>query len=216
MDRFACCVFLSEGGVAMTMSASLKLVTCVFALASTGLWLTPDQAGYRRYEQGDYVLAAASFEDPMWRGVALYRAGEFAQAAEMFSWVPTAEGRFNEGNAWLLQGRYDRAIAAYDQALQLRPDWPKPLENRQIAQARARALETAGGEMGNQKIGADDIVFNKKKSTEGQETQVAGGEAMSDAAIQSMWLRRVNTKPGDFLRNKFSYQLENELRGNQP
>lgn len=200
----------------MTPSISLKLVICAAAIASTGLWLTPNQQGFRQYQQGEFGLAAASFEDLMWRGVAYYRAGEFAQAAEMFAWVPTAEGRFNEGNAWLLQGRYDRAIAAYDQALLLRPDWPDPFVNRQIAQARARALETAGGEMGNQKIGADDIVFNKKKSTEGEETQVAGGEAMSDAAIQSMWLRRVNTQPGDFLRNKFAYQIENESGGEQP
>lgn len=200
----------------MTSSALAKLMTCAVVLASTGFWLTPDQKGFRQYEQGDYVAAAASFEDPMWRGVALYRAGEFAQAAEFFSWVSTAEGRFNEGNAWLLQGRYDLAISAYDQALQLRPDWSAPFENRLIAQARARALETSGGEMGNQKIGADDIVFNKQKSTEGQETQVAGGEAMSDAAIQSMWLRRVNTQPSDFLRNKFAYQLESRAGGSQP
>jgi Ca-activated chloride channel homolog len=37
--------------------------------------LTPDQQGQLAYERGDYAGAAERFADPMWRGVALYRAG---------------------------------------------------------------------------------------------------------------------------------------------
>ena len=36
------------------------------------------------------------------------------------------------------------------------------------------------------------------------------GQPLSDAAMQELWLRRVQTKPADFLRAKFSFQLANE------
>jgi Ca-activated chloride channel family protein len=60
--------------------------------------------------------------------------------------------------------------------------------------------------MGDQKIGADEIVFDKDAKNKGEQTETAGQEAMSDAAVQAMWLRRVQTRPADFLRAKFAYQ----------
>jgi Ca-activated chloride channel family protein len=32
---------------------------------------------------------------------------------------------------------------------------------------------------------------------------------MSDAAVRALWLKRVQTRPADFLRMKFAYQLQN-------
>lgn len=63
--------------------------------------------------------------------------------------------------------------------------------------------------MGDQKIGADEVVFDKDKKPGGQETEVAADQAVSDSAIQAMWLRRVQTQPADFLRAKFAYQQAN-------
>ena len=61
--------------------------------------------------------------------------------------------------------------------------------------------------MGDQKLGADDIVFDKSKRSGGQETETDATQPLSDSAMQAMWLRRVQTKPADFLRAKFAYQL---------
>ena len=36
---------------------------------------TPDQRGHLLYQSADYLQAAERFNDPMWRGTALYRAG---------------------------------------------------------------------------------------------------------------------------------------------
>ncbi|HIE98204.1 MAG: hypothetical protein ABGZ53_25045 [Fuerstiella sp.] len=33
------------------------------------------------------------------------------------------------------------------------------------------------------------------------------GQPLSDSAMQALWLRRVQTKPADFLKAKFAYQL---------
>lgn len=177
------------------------------------LWLTSDQLGQWNYRRGLYISAANAFRDSQWRGMAWYRAGEFEKAADSFALQDTAVAHYNAGNAWLMQGKYQVAIESYDRALSMLPDWIEALENRSIAEARAKVLESKGSSLGDQKIGADKIVFDKNAINEGQETEVEGNKPLSDADIQSLWLRRVQTRPADFLRAKFAYQ--ESLRQNQ-
>jgi Ca-activated chloride channel family protein len=178
----------------------------VVAIAWTSLWFTPDQQGQRYFERHEFAAAAQAFRDPMWQGAAWYRAGEFEKAAQAFGRRDSAEASYNQGNAQLLLGRYDAAIASYDRALEKRPGWKEAVDNRALAAARAKMIEQKGGDMGDQKIGADKIVFDKNAKNEGQETEVAGGKALSDQQIQALWLRRVQTRPADFLKAKFAYQ----------
>ena len=181
---------------------------CVQAASAAwaDLWLTPDQQGRLHFERGEFAAAAAAFRDPLWQGAAWYRAGEFEKAAQAFSRRDTAEGHYNQGNAWLMRGKYEAAITCYDRALQKRLGWKEAAENRNLAEARAKMTEMKGGDMGDQKIGADKIVFDKNAKNEGQETEVAGSQALSNQEIQALWLRRVQTRPADFLRAKFAYQ----------
>ncbi|MCR9293684.1 MAG: tetratricopeptide repeat protein [bacterium] len=187
----------------------MRAVVVLLAVSWIGWWLTPEQQGMRYFRREQFVAAAESFQDPLWIGTAWYRAGEFEKAAQAFSRRDTAEANFNQGNAWVLLGKYQTAIEKYDRALQLRPEWPEALQNREIAEARAKMLDQGGGDMGDQKIGADEVVFDKDKKPGGQETEVAADQAVSDSAIQAMWLRRVQTQPADFLRAKFAYQQAN-------
>ena len=182
---------------------TLAFITAIWA----SLWLTPDQLGQHEFRQGEFEFAAQSFADPMWQGVAWYRAGEFEKAAQVFARLDTADTNFNQGNAWLMRGKYETAITSYDRALEKRPDWREAQENRELAEARARMVEQTGGEMGDQKIGADKIVFDKKKEG-GQETNVTGDKDGAADSMQALWLRRVQTRPADFLKNKFAYQQQ--------
>lgn len=176
----------------------------------TGLWLTPDQQGQRHFRRGEFVQAAEVFRDPMWQGAAWYRAGEFEKAAQSFSRRDTADAQFNQANAWLMRGRYETAIGWYDRALQQRPGWKEAADNRALAAARAKMMEQTGGDLGDQQIGADKIVFDRNASDEGQDTEVGGGKALTDQEIQALWLRRIRTSPADFLKAKFYYQLAQE------
>ncbi len=169
--------------------------------------LTPDQHGHRFFERGNFAEAANRFIDPMWRGVALFRQGEFKMSAGIFAGMDTAEATFNHGNALLMQGQYDAATERYARALELRPEWEDATINREIALARAAMLRQEGGEGTGGKLGADDIVFTQGKSPPGAgDEQTEGGEAMSDQELRAVWLRQVQTKPADFLAAKFAYQ----------
>jgi Ca-activated chloride channel family protein len=169
--------------------------------------LTPDQQGYRHYLQQRYQEAAQRFTNPMWRGVALFRQGDFEQAAALFAGYDTPEAAFNQGNALVMRGQYITAVERFERALQRRPDWEAAINNRDIALARAARLKQDGGDMTGGKIGADDIVFTKAKPppTSGEEA-VEGGQEPAQPNERAIWLRQVQTRPADFLRVKFAYQ----------
>jgi Ca-activated chloride channel family protein len=177
-----------------------------FTAADGSIW-TLNQRGHKHYERGDYDRAAASFRDPYWRAVALFRQGEFAEAAALFAGYDTAEGAFNQGNALVMQGKYELAVARFERALELRPDWGAALTNREIATGRAAALKREGGDMTGGTLAPDEIVIGDPKAQpgDGDEVTTAGGEA-SDAEMRAIWLRKVQTRPADFLRAKFAYQ----------
>jgi Ca-activated chloride channel family protein len=178
---------------------------------SLSFWLTPDQQGDRLMRRGEFGEAAQRYRDPLRRGVALYRAGEFKNASHTFGRVKTAEGQFNRGNALVMQGKYTEAIEAYDAALEARPGWPEAETNREIARLRAEKLKQEGGDMTGGMLAADEIVFTSgKEDVSGQEQTSEGGDQLMDQALQAMWLRRIQTKPADFLKAKFAYQLSHE------
>ena len=184
------------------------LVTGIYSLATGAVsLLTPDQQGYRFYEQARYAEAATQFADPLWNGIALFKQGEFEQAAGVFAGYDTAESAFNHGNALVMQGKYGAAAARYARALDLRPGWEDATMNREIALARAAMLKREGGDMTGGMLEADEIVFSEGKSPPSAgEEQIAGGQDMSDAEQRAVWLRHVQTKPADFLAAKFAYQ----------
>ena len=195
------------GRAASTVCISAIVAGAYLLLSGSVTLLTPDQQAWRTYQKGDLDTAAAQFRDPMWKGVALFEAGEFDQAAGVFAGFDTADGAYNRGNALLMRGGYEAAAEAYSRALELRPEWDDALTNRDIALGRAERLKQEGGEGTGGMLGADDIVFSDNSSAPSSgEEQTDGGQPMSDAEINAIWLRQVQTKPADFLAAKFAYQ----------
>jgi len=153
--------------------------------------------------------AARLFVDPTRKGAALFRAGEFEAAAAAFGRLNTPESHYNRGNSLVMLGKYTDAVAAYDRTLDVKKEWKNAQDNREIARIRAERMELEGGDMTGGMLGADEIVFDEggKNKSGGEETVEAdSGAPLSDEQLRELWLRRVQTKPADFLRAKFSYQ----------
>lgn len=199
----------SSGLAGLVVGLPAVLLAVCLTGCSADWWATPDQQGQRHFDRGDFGAAAERFQDPMRRGTALFRAGRFAESAAEFGRVPTADGHFNRGTALIMAGDYAAAVQSFDRSLALRSDCPAAARNREIARLRLERLspevEDTGGTGG--KLGADEIVFgDKAKNAVGTEQVVGGEGAMSDEEMRAVWLRRVRTRPADFLRAKFSYQ----------
>lgn len=193
---------------ATLLATALTLGLVAWSIGWSQLWLTPEQRGRLLMAEGRYAEAAAAFGDAMWIGVAQFRAGNFKEAAQTFGGMDTGEAAYDQGNALIMLGRYEEAIARYDRALALRPGWADAEANRTLASLRAERVKKTGGDMGDQREKPDDIVYDKdKKDPGGQQTETSGAP-MSDEAVRALWLKRVQTRPADFLKSRFAYQLQ--------
>lgn len=191
----------------------LSILVLTYSLVTSGGLQTPDQRGYSLFTKAEYQGASQAFSDSYWRAVALYRDGAFEDAAGIFAGFDTAEGCFNHGNALLFHGKYHEAAKRYERALEHRPAWEDAIINREIALARAAALEFEGGDMTGGKMGADDYVINSdpnQNQSDNEQTETVESTELSDAELRAVWLRQVQTDPADFLRSKFSYQLQQQ------
>ncbi|MEZ5461379.1 VWA domain-containing protein [Dokdonella sp.] len=85
------------------------------------LWQRPDQRAAEALAEGDAATAQSLAADPEWRGSAAYRAEDFEAASQAFAEAKGSEASYNRGNALAREGKYEEAIAAYEQALQADP-----------------------------------------------------------------------------------------------
>ncbi len=197
-------------GAALLIAATLVLGACAGPGAWRDLWWTPDQQGQRAFDRGDLTQAAERFEDPMWRGTALYLDERFEAALAEFARVDSAEAWFARGNALAHLERYEEAIAAYGEALARRPDYLEAQANIDYLQPFL-PLDLQGGVTGveGRDAAADDVVFDAdadRLKEEGRETTTEGGDGLSEDQLADMWLRQVDASPATFLRQKFAYQ----------
>jgi Ca-activated chloride channel family protein len=184
-----------------------------------GLWLTPDQYGALLLKLGHYEKAAQTFHDPGWRGVAYYYAEYFERAALLFTRQDSATALFNEANARAHQRDYVGALARYDELLTAEPELSSALTNRnlmrQIIEESNRLSESQSNEAGvsgediDPEAGAQIADGANELSLEQQTlVQYSAEEILASPELANLWLQNVQPDPSNFLRNKFSAQLQ--------
>ncbi|ARB30784.1 tetratricopeptide repeat protein [Pseudomonas tolaasii] len=105
-----------------------------YAFELQDLWLRPDQQGQYLLKHKRPAEAAEHFEDPQWQGVALYEAGNYAEAIKRFAQGNDAYAHYNRGNALARSGELEAAIDAYEQALEAQPDLQPALKNKALVE----------------------------------------------------------------------------------
>ncbi|MDX1636043.1 MAG: VWA domain-containing protein [Marinobacter sp.] len=147
------------------------------ALDWADLWARPDQRG-QALIQRDPEQAAERFEDPAWRGSALYRAGEFEAASKAFERAEGADARYNQGNALARAGQLEQALAAYEQALAQAPEHEDARHNRDLVkELLEQQQEQQNGENGDQS--QDSQQQESQNGDQGQQ-QPQGDQQPSD------------------------------------
>jgi Ca-activated chloride channel family protein len=191
------------------------LILVIGTLRNPDFWNSADRRGDGLFRQKKFEEAAKTYSDPMRQGIAFYRAGDFEKAAKAFVRVPIASGAFNQGDALLMHGAYDQAVAAFDRALGFRPTWKEATENRALALARREAIKKQAGDQGADQDPDQIVVDLNAKHSEKKVNNSVESDALSDEEVQATWLRRVQTTPGDFLRLKFAYQAQAKTEAGQ-
>jgi len=175
----------------------------------TDWFLTPDQQGRLALERKQFGRAADLFEDPLWRGYALYRHGQYEAAVEVLDRVETAQAAFIQGMAHIKSRRYRDGVRAFETALARDPDYPGAAANLAVGMEIVEYVEDlrAQSDTGEDRgIGADEVVFDNE-ANRGAETQLDvqedGGAPMLTA---EQWMTTVDTRTGDFLRSRFALE----------
>jgi Ca-activated chloride channel family protein len=182
-------------------------------------WFTADQQGRYYLQKGDYEKAAARFEDIAWRGVAYYRAENFAAAVEMFSRIETSEGRFNLANAWAHSRNYVLAVRSYNQVLKLEPEHvgaqlnrnriQKIIDEINLLSATQKAEEgDSSKELGDEPQTAEGV--EREDFIQRQVEQLSAEDILRDEQLNELWMRQVQKDPSRFLSTKFHMQLQRQ------
>jgi Ca-activated chloride channel family protein len=184
----------------------LRMLVPVDAEAAgiANMWLTPDQQGRLAFERNDYAGAAAHFVDPVWKGVALYRAGKFADAVDALATVDTAESWYDQGNALLHLQKPEEAVAAYTKALAMRKGWPDAQANLAVAEQLLKVKKEDEEEEQQPNEKPDQVQFDDK-GKKGKEGELNIAEQTSD-----MWMNNIQVSPADLMARKFAIEAQKE------
>jgi Ca-activated chloride channel family protein len=146
------------------------------AASLADLWQRSDQQAAAALSSGDAKQAANVARTPDWRGGASYRAGDFDAAADDYAKVAGADGAYNKGNALAKLGRYDDAIAAYDEALKLAPDMADAKANKESVEEfrKQQQKQDSQSQKGDKKSQSKDSKDQQQKSD--QDSQKQDGE----------------------------------------
>jgi len=93
---------------------------------------SPNQQGYQAWSDQNYKAAEALFEDSQWRASALYRLGKYAEAAPLFAKDKSANGFYNQGNAFAKSSQLKQAKQAYEKALKKQPNFAAAQKNLKL------------------------------------------------------------------------------------
>ncbi len=137
---------------------------------------------HRLFQAGDHTRAGEIFTDPAWKGIALYRSGQWWRAAEAFIRAADPVSAYNLGNCYVKLGYFELALDAYQQALAMDPALEDASHNaalmRQLLAEQARDQEQQGGlQPSGEEIERIDTEDDRQEHGQGDD-----GEQQNEAA----------------------------------
>ncbi|MFC4258601.1 VWA domain-containing protein [Marinobacter lacisalsi] len=140
------------------------------AVEWSDLWQTPEQRAPQLIDE-DPARAASKLTDPLWRGTALYRDGQYESAANAFANSDSPAAHYNRGNALARAGMPEAALDAWQTALEKNPDHEAARQNRDIVRDFLERQKQQQKQQ-QQQSGRSD----QQKGQEGRQNQPSPGE----------------------------------------
>ena len=131
---FLVLLWFRKGWVIYGLLIMTTLSSCGKKSEFVDLWVSKDYQAQTHYQNEEYSEAGSLYTDPLRKGIAFYKAGDYQQAIESFKIDSTAMGSYNLGLAYYQNGDYAAAAQAFDQAIQLDPELEEAKKSKQSAQ----------------------------------------------------------------------------------
>ncbi|GGZ41442.1 hypothetical protein GCM10007049_38410 [Echinicola pacifica] len=146
------------------------------------LWFTRDYQGQRLAKDGKYEEAAARYEDPLLKGNAYFKAGDFNAAINAYTEDSSALGKYNLGLAYFQEGQLDEALRAFGLAAKLDPSMEEAVQqgeglSKMLANTDKMSTDSAEDPPGDES-GQDNTVENNDMEDLGGGGQEATEEDM--------------------------------------
>ncbi|SFH94042.1 vWA domain-containing protein [Albimonas pacifica] len=174
-----------------------------------GWFLTPDQQGDVAARRREYDRAAALYADPYRRGWAQYRDGQYKAAVETLARLESADAAMLQGLASIRAQAYRDGVRAFETALRRDPQDADAAANLALARRIVDWVERQqeASDTGDQPDpGADDVTYDNEENR-GREMQVPRDQDAAGRLLTAdQWMRTVDTRPGDFLRQRFALE----------
>lgn len=108
-------------------------IFCLFsAEANAGFLLNDNQEGLKLFNESKYDLAFQKFQDPVWKGIALYKQEKNEEALKEFEKVKTDVSLYNAGVVLTKLCQYEKALAAFSESLKLNSKNEDALYNKKV------------------------------------------------------------------------------------
>ena len=166
------------------------------------LWYTADQQGQNALENGDAEKAQSLFKNPQWQASAAYNNADYDSAAELFKQGDSADDYYNLGNSLAHMGELDKAIAAYDQALQLQPDMQDAIANKKlIEQLRQQQQQQQQQQQDQNGESQDQSQDSQSQDSQSQDSQSQDAESQ-DSQSQDAESQQSESKESEQQQSK--------------
>lgn len=167
-------------------------------------FFTPDQQGRWYYEHRDFGKAAEHFQNPYWKGWALYQHGRYDESQKIFETLPGPDAKLMSGNSYARQFEYQEAKDAYNEALRMRHPFPAAEANLRLVDTLMKLRADVPPETKDEDTTPDKIKEDKEGKN-GNETETVEGKRPIQLPAD-VWMRNLSVSPADFLRTKFSIE----------
>ncbi len=149
------------------------------------LWQTPDQQGQELFAK-DPSAAAQKFQNPSWKGSALYKSGDYQGAVDQFSQDSSARGKYNEANALAQTGNLEKALEAYEEAIQRAGNDAELLKNAEAnRQLVEKIKEQQEKQQQNQQSSDDNQSSDDKNNSDQKNNQQQNDQQKNSDENQS-------------------------------
>jgi Ca-activated chloride channel family protein len=151
-----------KGVLVVVLACGLTLPTDqAYAATSSSPWYenifkNNNQKGLTAFENENYATASEQFEDPMWKGAAFYKNGDYDAALAAFKQANGAESHYNQGNALAQMGQLLEALEQYETTLTLDPDHQNAQTNKKIVEDLLKQQENEDQQQNQDGQGGDD------------------------------------------------------------
>ena len=139
-------MWFRKGWVLYSLFIVFSLSSCNSDVSFVDLWLSKNYQAQQLYDEGSFEQAADLFSDPIRKGVAYFKGGNYDEAIKAFSKDTTAMGAYNLGLAYYKNGDYTAAELAFGKAIEMNPDMGDAKKNQTLMQQMVAGMNEVNPE----------------------------------------------------------------------